>query len=70
MVEQEVNTTVTLTDVQRTAFTAAAAEGESVDDVVQARIDQQALIERTDQANAWWNRNTLDEKEALVAENQ
>ena len=70
MAEQEGVTTVTLTDVQRTAFTAAAAEGESVNDVVQARIDLQAMIERTDQALVWWNSNTLDEKEALVAASQ
>ena len=63
-------TVVTLTDKQRIAFTEAAAEGQSVDEVLQLKIDEQTFFLRTEQANTWWNSNTLDEKEALVAANQ
>ena len=59
-------TSVTLTDEATAAFTAEAAEGETAADVLQAKVDEQAIILRTDQINAKWNALTLEEKEALI----
>ena len=61
---------VTLSAEQRTAFETEAKEGETVDHVLQATVDEQTTILRADQANAWWNSNTLAEKEAIKAANQ
>ena len=61
---------VTLSTEQRTALETEAKEGETVDHVLQATVDEQTAILRADQANAWWNSKTLAEKEAIKAANQ
>ena len=57
---------VTLTDDQRATFAAAG----DVDAVLQAKIDEQARILRTDQLNARWNALTDNQKDAAIAAGQ